>query len=87
MPGISFSGNEFYGYGTGRAYKTGANPVVSDASYVSTVANLPACGAATKNSMAAVSDQNGAPTYRGVLTGGGAIAVLAYCNGTAWEAH
>jgi hypothetical protein len=37
--------------------------------------------------MAAVSDQLTAPTYRGALTGGGAIAVLAYCNGTSWEAH
>jgi len=28
-----------------------------------------------------------APTYRGTLTGGGTLAVLAYCNGTSWEAH
>jgi len=52
-----------------------------------TVATLPACATATKNSIMAVTDQNGAPTYRGALTGGGAIAALAYCNGTSWEAH
>ena len=52
-----------------------------------TVATLPACAVATKNAVMAVSDQNGAPTYRGALTGGGAIAVLAFCNGASWEAH
>jgi hypothetical protein len=52
-----------------------------------TVATLFACGPSVKHAMAAVSDQLTAPTYRGALTGGGAIAVLAYCNGTSWEAH
>ena len=51
------------------------------------VANLPVCNAGTKYSLAAVSDQNGAPTYRGTLTGGGSLAAMAFCNGTAWEAH
>jgi len=54
---------------------------------VVTVATLPACNAEAKHAVMSVSDQSGVPTYRGVLTGGGAIAVLAYCNGTSWEAH
>jgi hypothetical protein len=87
VPGITFGANDFTGYGTGRAYKTG-NPVAStDAGYTSTVGNLPPCAAATRNSVAAVSDQSDVPTYRGALTGGGALAVLAYCNGASWEAH
>jgi len=93
VPGISFSGNDLKGYGAGRAYAIGMgpnpdpNPVALDGAAVSTVANLPLCVAATKHSMASVFDQNGLPTYRGALTGGGSLAVLAYCNGTAWEAH
>jgi len=54
---------------------------------VATVGTLPACGATRKYAVMAVSDQSGAPTYRGALTGGGSLAVLAYCNGSAWEAH
>jgi len=52
-----------------------------------TVATLFSCGPVTKHAMVPVSDQLSAPTYRGALTGGGTIAVLAYCNGTSWEAH
>jgi hypothetical protein len=56
-----------------------------------TVAKLPACGASDVNSMAAVTDQNGIPSYRGPLTGGGNLRVPVYCgyNGStyAWEAH
>jgi hypothetical protein len=52
-----------------------------------TVATLFACGPSVKHAMVPVSDQLSAPTYRGALTGGGTIAVLAYCNGTSWEAH
>lgn len=67
---------------------TGAvNPVVRDAGFAVTVATLPACNATLKHQTMAVSDQSGAPTYRGALTGGGSLAVLAYCNGTSWEAH
>ena len=54
---------------------------------LATVAALPACAAATKHSVMAVSDQLSAPAYRGALTGGGTLAALAYCNGTSWEAH
>jgi hypothetical protein len=56
-----------------------------------TVAKLPNCGASNVNSMAVVTDQNGAPTYRGTLTGSGSLRVPVYCgyNGTtySWEAH
>jgi hypothetical protein len=86
VPGISFSGNEFYGYGAGKAYRT-VNPVSFGGVASALVADLPACSAATKHSTVAVSDQSGSPTYRGALTGGGSLAVLAYCNGAAWEAH
>jgi hypothetical protein len=56
-----------------------------------TVAKLPTCSGSNVNSMVAVTDQNGAPTYRGALTGGGSLRVPVYCgyNGTtySWEAH
>lgn len=55
------------------------------------VGKLPTCGGSNVNSMAAVTDQNGPPTYRGVLSGGGNLRVPVYCgyNGTtySWEAH
>ncbi len=56
-------------------------------SSVANVAGLPACNAGTKYALIPVSDQLGVPTYRGALTGGGSLAVLAFCNGAAWEAH
>jgi hypothetical protein len=56
-----------------------------------TVAKLPPCGASNVSSMAAVTDQNGAPGYRGALTGSGNLRVPVYCgfNGStySWEAH
>lgn len=51
-----------------------------------TVSTLPACTAATKGQLRAVSDAT-APTYNGALTGGGAVTVPVICNGTAWLAH
>jgi hypothetical protein len=51
------------------------------------IGTLPACNAARTNAMMVALDQLSAPTYRGALTGGGSIRVLAYCNGTSWEAH
>ena len=54
---------------------------------ITTVGALPACNAGRKGAAMTVSDQISAPTYRGTLTGGGTLAVLAYCNGTSWEAH
>ncbi|GAC1425627.1 MAG: hypothetical protein NVSMB6_26270 [Burkholderiaceae bacterium] len=51
-----------------------------------TVATLPTCNAANNNAMAAVSDAT-TPTYNGALTGGGAVKVPVYCNGTAWTSH
>lgn len=51
------------------------------------VAQLPACGSSIKGSVWIVTDQNGTPTYRGTLAGGGAITVPVMCNGTSWETH
>lgn len=53
---------------------------------VTTVAALPSCGAGQKGLVYAVSDAT-APTYNGVLTGGGAVSVPVYCNGSAWTSH
>jgi hypothetical protein len=53
---------------------------------VTTVASLPTCGTSQKGLMYAVSDAT-APTYNGALTGGGAVSVPVYCNGTAWTSH
>lgn len=50
------------------------------------VANLPTCSAGTLGLMYAVSDAT-SPAYNATLTGGGSIAVPAFCNGTAWVAH
>jgi len=52
-----------------------------------TVATLPACSSGTtRDTMAVVSDAT-APTYNGALTGGGAVVVPVFCNGSAWVAH
>ncbi len=53
---------------------------------VSTVAALPTCAAGIANSMAAVSDAT-APTYNAALTGGGAVHIPVFCDGSAWKAH
>lgn len=53
---------------------------------VFTVATLPTCNAGSAGSNAAVSDAT-APAYNGALTGGGAVGVPVYCNGTSWTAH
>lgn len=67
---------------TSTGFTLGAGPILP--SY--TVATLPACTAALKNQVVAVSDAT-SPTYNGTLTSGGAINTLAACNGTAWTAH
>jgi hypothetical protein len=51
-----------------------------------TVATLPAASAAYEGAMAYVTDAT-APTYNGALTGGGAVKVPVFCDGTAWRAH
>jgi hypothetical protein len=53
---------------------------------VSTIATLPACNAASQGQVRVVTDAT-TPAYNGALTGGGAVIVLALCNGTAWLAH
>lgn len=51
-----------------------------------TVGALPTCNAGRAYAMAAVTDAT-APTYNGVLTGGGAVKIPVFCDGTAWTAH
>ncbi|WP_027584742.1 hypothetical protein [Bradyrhizobium sp. Ai1a-2] len=55
-----------------------------------TVATLPSCsgGAVPEGTLAAVTDAI-SPTYNGTVpaTGGGAVTVPVFCNGTAWTFH
>lgn len=53
---------------------------------ITTVAALPTCVAGLSGTMRAVSDAT-TPAYNATLTGGGAVAVPVYCNGTAWTSH
>lgn len=67
---------------------TGVWTAVGFKTNTKSVANLNStlpCSAATKGQRAAASDAT-APTFLGVLVGGGAIATPAFCNGTAWVA-
>ena len=66
---------------------TGAVTLLSPAMLpVYTVAGLPTCNAGITNAYASVSDAT-APTYNAALTGGGAVRIPVFCNGTAWSAH
>jgi hypothetical protein len=56
-------------------------PLVKTSIY--TVASLPTCNSAAEGTRAGVSDAT-APSYLGILTGGGTVHSPAYCNGTAW---
>ncbi|ACL61103.1 glycosyl hydrolase family 28-related protein [Methylobacterium nodulans] len=51
-----------------------------------TVSGLPACNATTRDMLAVVSDAT-SPTYRGALTGGGAVRTPVFCDGVSWSAH
>jgi hypothetical protein len=51
-----------------------------------TVATLPTCNGTTQYHWGLVTDASG-PTYNGTLTGGGAVKVPVFCNGTAWTSH
>jgi hypothetical protein len=51
-----------------------------------TVASLPTCNTAEKGTLLEVSDAT-APTYNAALTGGGAVIVPVFCNGTSWVSH
>ena len=52
----------------------------------STVASLPSCTSSLSGVMRAVTDAT-SPTYNGSLTGGGAVVVPVFCNGSSWTAH
>ena len=79
---VDTSGNTTVGE-SGKTLTAGGPMVL--ASYA--VASLPSCGSSQKGDLALANDQNGSPTYRGSLTGGGSLVVIAMCNGTSWEAH
>lgn len=65
-------------------FKVVSNGLVIPGSY--NVSSLPTCGAGTQGAIAYVHDA-AAPTYNGALSGGGGVAVLAFCNGSAWTSH
>lgn len=58
------------------------------AKHTTTVSGLAACNATTAGTWDTVTDAT-APTYRGALTGSGAVQVPVWCNGatSAWESH
>jgi hypothetical protein len=51
-----------------------------------TVSRLPSCDSTRANTSRSVTDA-AAPTYNGLLTGGGASMVPAYCDGSNWRSH
>lgn len=51
-----------------------------------TVASLGTCDSGAKGTVRAVSDAS-APSWNATLVGGGAVSVMAYCNGSNWTAH
>lgn len=51
-----------------------------------TVATLPTCATALKGAMLMVTDAT-TPTYNAALTGGGAVVVPVFCDGSAWTSH
>jgi hypothetical protein len=52
-----------------------------------TVATLPTCNANTRGIGSYYVSDATAPTYNGALTGGGAVIVPVFCNGSAWTSH
>lgn len=50
---------------------------------LSTVAALPTCNAGNEGLLVGISDAL-APTSLAAIVGGGAVHLIAYCNGTAW---
>ena len=53
---------------------------------VTTIGALPTCNSGMSAAAYYVTDAN-APTWNATLAGGGAVKVLAVCNGTNWTAH
>jgi hypothetical protein len=73
--------------GTGAVFTAAIfNPQAGVLLPTTTVSSLPTCGTSQKGLMYAVSDAT-TPTYNNTLTGGGAVSVPVYCNGTAWTSH
>ena len=87
LNGVDFSGVTFSSGGC--AFKSPGycvlpNGVVQLPSF--TVATLPTCSTTYKGGMAYVTDAV-APTYNAALTGGGAVVIPVFCNGSSWTAH
>lgn len=59
---------------------------VTKLSAIKTVAGLPTCNGGAEGTWSSVSDATG-PTYNATVTGGGAVHVPVYCNGTNWTSH
>jgi hypothetical protein len=66
---------------------TGSTIVVGQQSIAYTVATLPTCNANTKGIDNFYVTDATTPTYNAALTGGGAVIVPVFCNGTAWTSH
>jgi hypothetical protein len=52
-----------------------------------TVAGLPACNAILKGGLAYVTDAAATPVYNASVTGGGAVIIPVFCNGSNWTNH
>lgn len=86
-PGIVGSGSCFDLGVTTECPTNGASSVQAKGylqSGVTTVANLPACGAGTEGARYYVSDQATAVAYRGAVTGSGATRQAVLCSNGAW---
>jgi hypothetical protein len=66
---------------------TGSTIIVGQQSIAYTVATLPTCNANTKGIDNFYVTDATTPTYNGALTGGGAVVVPVFCNGSAWTSH
>ena len=65
----------------------GSVTVQGQPNIVATVSTLPPCNATTKGFDNYYVTDATTPTYNGALTGGGAVVVPVFCNGTAWTSH
>lgn len=66
---------------------TGSTIVSGTQLTAATVATLPTCNANTKGIASYYVTDATTPTYNATLTGGGAVIVRVFCNGTAWTSQ
>lgn len=67
--------------------QSGATIIQGRALIAATVATLPTCNANTKGIGTYYVTDATTPTYNGALTGGGAVVVTVFCNGSAWTSQ